>query len=79
MLVDLIRRGFILSVDISVKVFFSIKVDFEHPLSSPVSFFLQINPPRLFVDSKIQAVLLALDSDHDIALAKVNWLDFYVC
>ena len=75
----MIQFGSILSVDISVKVFFSIKVDFEHPLSSPVGFFLQINPPRLFVDSKIQAVLLALDGDYNVAFAKVNWLDFYVC
>lgn len=69
----------ILSVDISVKVFFSLKVDFEHPLGRPVGFFFQVYSAGFFVDSKIKAMLLALDGDHNIALAKINRSDLDVC
>ena len=74
-----IRLRPILSVDISVKVFFSLEIDLEHPLRRPVGFFFQVDAAALLVDSKIQSVLLALDGDHDVALAKINRGDFYVC
>ena len=69
----------ILSVDISVKVFFSFKVDFKHPLRCPVRFFFQVDSAGFLVDSKIESVLLALDGDHHIAFAKINWSDLDVC
>ena len=69
----------ILSVDISVKVFFSLKVDFEHPLGRPVGLFFQVDSAGFLVDSKIKSMLLALDGYHNISFAKINRSDLDVC